>query len=313
MLAFLVVITLASLALPGGAALAHADEPLAPHDLWSAWNWDFTILLGIALAGLLYTRALRALWKSAGPGGGVTYWQAAGFYTGLAVLFAALVSPLDAMSGVLFSAHMTQHLLLMMVAAPLLVFGARPAVLAWAFPTGRRVYLARAWRRRSSLRFAWSRLSSPLSAWLLHAAAFTAWHVPGPYQAAVRDEFLHFLEHASFLGAALLFWWVLSHSSPRGAFNYGAGMLFVFSMAMYSGVFGALITFSRQVWYPLYTGYVHLWGLTPHEDQQLAGAIMWIPGNFIYLIAFLSLLAAWFRAMERSENRGAAMRPSRKS
>ena len=301
MLALLVVITLILLAIPSGAAWAHEGEPLAPHDLWGTWNWNPAILLGILLVGWFYGRGVLALWEKAGTGRGTARWQAIAFAFGLLTLVIALVSPLDALSSELFSAHMLQHLLLMLVAAPLLVLGAPPAARAWAVPGSWRVGLGRWWHNQALLRTGWLALCHPLMVWILHSAALLVWHLPGFYQAALQSEFLHLLEHASFLGTALLFWWVLVKINAHSRFSFGIGILYVFSMAMFSGLLGALITFSRQAWYPIYAASTATWGLTPLEDQQLAGVLMWVPANFIYLIATLLLLKAWLTAMEKRD------------
>jgi putative membrane protein len=305
----LLVVTLLGLsALPNGMATSHSGDPLAPHDLWGAWNWDPLILSGIALTGWLYFNGVRRLWRQAGIGRGVQRWQVASFIGGLFALVLAVISPIDAMGEVLFSAHMLQHLLLILVAAPLLVLGAPPAAVAWAIPERWRVDLGRWWRRQSILRKAWQCLNKPLLVWVLHALALLAWHLPDLYQAALLHGFIHFLEHASFLLTALLFWMVLVRSGNRDQLSYGAGMLYVFSMAMFSGVLGALITFSRQAWYPLHSDLDLIWGFTPLEDQQLAGVLMWVPGNFIYLGAFLTLLWRWFSAMDRRDKASMAGR-----
>ncbi len=289
------------MALPNGKAASHSGDPLAPHDIWSAWNWDPLILSGIVLAGWLYFRGVRMLWGQAGRGRGVQRWQVAAFSGGLFTLVLAVVSPIDALGEVLFSGHMLQHLLLILVAAPLLVLGAPPAAVAWAIPERWRAGLGRWWRRRNSLRKGWHYLNNPLVVWVMHALALIAWHLPDLYQAALVNEFVHFLEHASFLFTALLFWMVLIRSGNRGQLSYGASMLYVFSMAMFSGVLGALITFSRQAWYPIHMDTALVWGFTPLEDQQLAGVLMWVPGNFVYLAAFLTLLWRWFAAMDRRD------------
>lgn len=301
MRALLVVILLGLLALPDGTAASHSGGPLAPHDIWSAWNWDPLILFGIVLTGWLYFRGVRLLWGHAGKGRGVQSWQAAAFTGGLIALVLALISPIDALGEVLFSAHMLQHLLLMLVAAPLLVLGSPPAAVAWAIPERWRADIAHWWRRRRTFRKGWHYLNKPLLVWVIHALALLAWHLPDLYQAAFMYVFIHFLEHASFLFTALLYWMVLVRSGNRGALSHGAGMLYVFSMAMFSGVLGALITFSRQAWYPIHADTVLLWGFTPLEDQQLAGVLMWVPGNFVYLGAFLTLLWRWFAAMDRRD------------
>ena len=311
MYTFLVVIALLffGVFVPGGAASAHAGEPLSPHDVWSAWNFDPIIWFGIFLTGFLYARGVRSLWRNAGSGRGVTRGQTAAFAGGLFFLSAALISPIDAMAEVLFSAHMVQHMLLIMGAAPLLVLGIPPAAAAWSIPSVWRVSLGRWWLRQNGLRAIWNFLINPWVVWILHGIALVAWHIPRLYEAALLNEFYHALEHFSFLITAFLFWWVVVRCGKQGGMNHGFGMLYVFSMAMFSGVLGALITFSRQAWYPFYALTTQEWGLTLIEDQQLAGVIMWIPGNFVYLVAFLTLLAQWFKSMEQNETRSKAGSP----
>jgi putative membrane protein len=289
------------LLLPDGLAHAHAGLPPAPHDLPSAWNWEPAILIGLALSGGLYGASLRALWTQAGVGHGVSVRQAAAFAAGWVALVAALVSPLDVLSEVLFSAHMLQHILLIMVAAPLLVLGAPPAALAWGIP--------RAWRRKlfglgrslAPLRAAGHLLALPLVAWGLHVLALWAWHAPGLYEPALIDERLHALEHLSFLGTALLYWWGLLQSVGGREMGLGLRLLSIFTMALQSGLLGVLLTFSPQPWYTSQSSGAAVWGLTPLEDQQLAGVLMWVPTGVIYLVTALWLLGSRLHAMEQDD------------
>ncbi|HEX2188904.1 MAG TPA: cytochrome c oxidase assembly protein, partial [Longimicrobiaceae bacterium] len=168
------------------------------------------------------------------------------------------------------------------------------------------------WARGGRVRAAWGALTAPSAAWLLHAAAIWLWHLPALYQATLASDAVHGLQHLSFLGTALLFWWALAHGR-RGRTGYGAAVLALFTTALHSGGLGALLTFSPRPWYPAYAESTAAWGLTPLEDQQLAGLIMWIPAGVSYLIAGLLLLAGWMRESERRavrwEERG-ALRPT---
>jgi cytochrome c oxidase assembly factor CtaG len=212
-----------------------------------------------------------------------------------------MVSPLHPLGGALFSAHMVQHELLMALAAPLLVLG-RPVIpLLWALPIGWR-RAAGAAVRGGPLRGAWRVLSAPFAAWLLHGAALWLWHLPGPYQATLASDALHTLQHASFLGTALLFWYALFHGR-QGRMGRGAAVFYLFATAMHSGGLGALITFARHPWYPAYGAAAAAWGMSPLEDQQLAGLIMWIPAGVSYLVAGLALVAASMRESERKAAR----------
>jgi putative membrane protein len=175
-------------------------------------------------------------------------------------------------------------------------------VLAWGFPSGWRPQLGRWWHRRSQLRGWLSNLgrirSAPLLVWVLHVAALWFWHLPTFFQAAIQDEGIHILEHLSFFFTALPFWWLVLR---RDRLDTGAAAIYLFTMALQSGVLGALITFSSNPWYVAYEASAPAWGLDALDDQQLAGVIMWVPGNAAYLVALLWILGDWFRWMERRD------------
>jgi putative membrane protein len=289
------------LAAPAAAAGAHGGEPVAPEDVWT--RWSPALLVPIAVAGGLYRQGRRALVRRAVRGRGAAAWRGAAFAGGLAALATALVSPLDAVAGALFAAHMAQHLLLVLVAAPLLVLGAPLVPWLWALPPGWRRALGRGWRRARLLRASWRALTQGTVAWALHAGALATWHAPGLYQAALADARLHGLEHASLLLTAALFWWVPLHPQPGRRLDAGLGVLYLFAMATATGLLGALITLARSPWYPAHAPGAALWGLAPLDDQRLAGLLMWVPAGLVYLGAALGLASLWLR--------GAAARPAR--
>ena len=284
--------------------LLHDGAPLAPHDLWAAWSWEPGVLLGLGVAGALYARGMARLHARAGARAPARRREAAAYWVGWALLAIALISPLHRLGEALLSAHMAQHELLMVVAAPLLVLG-RPFVVGlWGLPAGWRRAVGRLTGR---VRPVWRAASRVEVAWLLHAAAIVAWHAPALYQRTVSSDLAHTLQHSSFLLTALLFWWsVLPAASLRG--RHGAAILSLFSTMVYTGGLGALLTLGRTPWYPAYGAAAPLWGLTPLEDQQLAGLIMWVPGGVTYLPATLWLVYAWMRA---SETRVAGLRRRR--
>jgi cytochrome c oxidase assembly factor CtaG len=144
----------------------------------------------------------------------------------------------------------------------------------------------------------WRAVTHPLAAWAIHAAALWVWHMPALFQATLKSDLVHTLQHLSFLGSALLFWWALIHGR-RGLMGYGAAVLYMFTTSLHSGVLGALITFARSAWYPAYANSTASWGLTPLEDQQLGGLIMWIPAGLVYVVAALALMVGWMRESER--------------
>ncbi|HKQ40161.1 MAG TPA: cytochrome c oxidase assembly protein [Verrucomicrobiae bacterium] len=294
----------AMLLLTPGVLLAHGSEPhlLSParprnlDELWTTWAWEPFSWLGLILSAWLYARGLRRLWSVMQPGHGIRTWEAWSFAGGWLALFMALVSPLHPWGSVLFSAHMTQHEILMLVAAPLLVLG-RPLI---AFLKGLpRPWVgalvsctATPWWQRT-----WRFVTNAFVAWLIHALALWAWHIPALFQATLKSEFVHALQHISFLGSALLFWWAVIDGRQK-LMGYGVAVLFMFTTALHSGLLGALLTFANIVWYPVYAGTTASWGLTPLEDQRLGGLIMWMPAGLVYIVAGLALFAGWMRESE---------------
>lgn len=279
---------------------AHVGQALQPHDLWTAWSLEPGVLLALGLTGWLYARGTRRLWRRAGAGRGVRRWRRNCFVAGMAVLVLALMSPLDPMGSVLFSAHMTQHELLMLVAAPLLVLSMPAIPMLWALPPRTRRAVGRL-TRAPVVREAWAWLTHPGVAWTLQAMAVWLWHAPGLYERTLSSDPVHVMQHASFFGTAILYWESLRRLVHRGGAGYGIAILSLFTTAMYGGILGALLTFATRPWYPIYEATTVRWGLTAIEDQQLGGLIMWVPFGFVHMAVALALFMVWMRAMERDD------------
>jgi putative membrane protein len=277
------------------SALGHTGKAIEPHDLWSAWTFEPAVLAGLAISAILYFRGVRPLWRET-PGHGVRIWEAASFAVGWLALAVALVSPMHSLGGALFSAHMVQHEILMLVAAPLLVLGRPLLPFVWGLPVSWRRTVGR-WSKKSLIQRTWIFVTAPLAAWSLHGIALWTWHAPALFQATLQSEMVHTLQHLSFFLSALLFWWALFHGRER---NYGAGVLYIFTTAVHSSILAALLTFSPSLWYPSYALTTFPWGLTPLEDQQLGGLIMWVPAGILYLLAGLAVFIAWLHTSEKS-------------
>jgi putative membrane protein len=253
--------------------------------LWT-WNLEPWLLFLLVLSAVGYGVGLRRLWRNAGHGRGVTALQAWAFALGWLTLVAALVSPLDPLGGVLFSAHMVQHELLMVVAAPLLVIARPLATWAWALsPPQRRVagrlFQSRGWSGP------WNVLTDPLAAWALHALALWGWHIPAAFDAALRHEWIHILQHVSFLGTALFFWWAVLGHDPRGRYGPGHSAAYLFTTMMHTGALGALLSLAPTPWYAPYIPLTGALGFDPVDDQQLGGLVMWVPASLAYVVAAL--------------------------
>ncbi len=277
-------------------AFLHEGKPHNWHDLWRSWAWEPAVLVSLALSAFLYWRGVRLLWREASAGRGIKRWEAACFAGGWLALFVALVSPLHPWGRVLFSAHMTQHEVLMLVAAPLFVLSRPLLPFLWALPMSWARVVGN-WGKIKVVQAMWRGLTNPLAAWAIHAVALWMWHVPALFNATINSELVHTLQHLSFFLSALLFWWALIHG-PQGIMGYGAATLYMFTTSIHSGILGALITFATSIWYPAYRTTTQSWGLTPLEDQQLGGLIMWIPAGLVYIIAGLMLFAGWLRESE---------------
>ncbi len=225
------------------------------------------------------------------------------FAGAVVVLVIALVSPLDALGDSLFTAHMIQHLLLMLVAAPLLVLSEYPLALLRALPRAWSQRLVRGVNRSGALRRAWDVLNIPEVAWVIFTIEMWAWHSSSLYQAALRNETIHSLEHIGFVLSGMLFWWVLFKRTTAQHTHYGMAILYLFAASVQSGILGALMMFTSVPWYGFYASRVGAWGLTPLQDQQLAGLIMWIPGGAVFNVLTIGYFAAWWRALEERGKR----------
>ncbi|MGT2477174.1 cytochrome c oxidase assembly protein [Paraburkholderia terrae] len=277
-----------------GVAIAHvlsASDPVVPSFGWTAAPWVLALMMASLVAyGIGYVR-LRSRGSPHAHSARVRATHLAAFAGGWLGLALALFSPLDPLGSALFSAHMVQHESMMLIAAPLLVIGRPLGVWIWALPKRARLRLGWLVRTRAFSRF-WRALSLPLVAWLLHAMALWAWHAPALFQAALVHQWVHSLQHASFLLTALLFWWTVAGDGARRQTD-GHAMLSLFTTMVHTGALGALITLAPGLWYPLYVEPCSALGVDPLHDQQLGGLIMWVPAATAYLVGGLAIAARW--------------------
>ena len=282
------------------APFAWADPGAAvePGGLWNAWNADLLILFNLSALGTWYAVGLRSLWQKAGRGRCIGQGQAAAYFGSLTVIFAALISPLDALSDQLASAHMIQHMLIMVVAAPLFVLGVPGLVLTWGLP--------RRWRRIAGGWRQWldaDVFGRPLLPSLMYAAALWIWHLPVMYEAALADPLVHDAQHLSFFIAACLFWRLLLDPLRRLRLHPVAAMLILFATALHAALLGVFMTLSPVLWYDVYVGRTAAWGLTPLSDQQLAGLIMWMPACLVYPAVAAAVFGRWLATYSEVDGR----------
>lgn len=277
---------------------AHTDgAPLEPHDFWTTWSLQPSVILPLAIAAALYARGVHLAWRKAGPGRGIRAWQAGSFLAGVLALIGALVWPLDALGESLFAAHMAQHIVLMGLAAPLLVLG-HPV------PTTMRA-LPRSWQRSlaslaasNSWRRGWSWLTATSLATVLQLVVFLFWHAPPAIAVSLENDVVHSVMHGSIFASALLFWTAITRKRGTGL---GAGVLALVITFKFSLIIGALLAFGPTVFYASYGTRPAAWGYSLLEDQQLAGLLMMTAGSMMYVMAAVILIGAWLSALEKTD------------
>jgi len=262
----------------------------------TAWDPDLSVIIGCAMLALGYFFVPSDPRSPTGRGWGLGF-----FLLGDLIMLLALISPLDVLADdYLFSAHMLQHMLLILATPPLLILGL-PRSFAMAMvgvPT---------------LRGLERMLRHPAVAWTFGMVALWIWHLPRLYDATLVSEPLHIFEHLTFLATATIFWWPILAPLETSRMSHGAAFAYLGAAMLATTILGVLITFAPL---GVYTAYLHpvdslhilgalrdSWGLTSESDQQLGGLLMWVPGGLVYLSAIMAVLARWYRAPQPEPDR----------
>ncbi len=253
----------------------------------TAWDVDPSIPIGCVLLLVGWFAAHRPRCRPDLARGGC-------FAAGVAVMFIALTSPIDTLGDAyLFSAHMLQHMLLILVVPPLLILGLSPR-------------FVRAVIGVPALGAIEGFVRRPAIAWLPAMAALWIWHIPALFDAALANENLHIVEHLCFMSAATIFWWPILCPLETSRMPAMAALLYLFAAMLAPSLLGIAITFAGP---GLYQPYLHpedplriagllrdTWGLTPEVDQELGGLLMWVPGGLVFLAAIFVVMARWYQA-----------------
>jgi len=273
------------LPLPLALLLDERTRPTGPYE----WGWSLhpSVLIGTGLLGALYFWGIGPLRRRLGLGPPPPVWRVASFCGGLIVLLFALNGPMHDLSDYyLFSAHMVQHLLLTLLLPPLLIAGTP----GW---------LLRPLLQRPVVRTAARLLTQPAVAAALYSVTIAVWHLSPFYELMMRNHDVHVATHLMFIVAATILWWpVMSPVAELPRLPYGMGMLYLFLVGIPMQLVAALITLADEVLYPWYAVAPRTWGLTPLEDQQLGGLLMWVPGNLWMFLAIGVLFFLWARESE---------------
>lgn len=252
------------------------------------WAFDPGPILGLLGLLLIYsvcTGPLRGLFAGSEP---VSVAQQIYFYLGNAALWLALVTPIATLGdGYLLTMHMVQHLLMTLIAPPLLLKGTpgwllRPLLdIPGVFPVARFLTL-------------------PLVAYMLFNFTFSVWHVPAYYDLTLQNDFVHVTEHLLFFSTAVLTWWpIYSPLKELPPASVGMQVLYLFFQSIPPAIVGAMITFAGTVLYQTYADAPRIWSLTPLQDQATAGLIMWVPGGLVFFSVLTVIFFRWFGNDER--------------
>ncbi|NOJ38418.1 cytochrome c oxidase assembly protein [Bradyrhizobium australiense] len=286
--------------------LVLAAAPATAHDLSgvlnSTWSYDPWLLTPLYVVGISFYVGTQRIWQTAGFGHGVQVRQVAAFWTGWLVLGLAITSPLHWLGERLFSAHMIEHELMMMVSAPLMAYARINGAMLWSLPRGWRPAAGRV-LTSGVIGACWCAISHPVTATALHGLALWLWHALPFYRLALENVAAHRLQHITFFLTALLFWWVLFYGRGTGRsmrIRDGISVACLFVTVLHSGLLGALLTLSPRVWFPQQGLLAADFGLTPLEDQQLAGLVMWIPMGTLYTCAGLFFAHRWLSRSSRT-------------
>jgi cytochrome c oxidase assembly factor CtaG len=265
------------------------------------------VLLPFAIACLWYANGIAALDRAGRLKAVTGRARIVPFCVGLAVLLIALEGPVDEIADTLVSAHMVQHLLMILIAAPLVALSRPTPVFLWGLAPGPRRRVLRIWRHGATGR-ALRALYSPVVVWTAFCATFTFWHIPGPYRWALESEVVHAIEHLLLFVTALAFWSMVLESAGQRRLGYGATLIFIASTAVLSDLPGALLLFAPRPLYAVDPSGAAAWGLSPLQDQQLSGVVMWVPMGFAFAIAGAWVFMRWMESADRSDTR---LRPQR--
>ena len=275
-----------------------------------ALAWDFSsppAVLFLLLTSAYTIGAMRLATRSDKDG---RFWyKFTASVLGLVLLATALAGPLDYYSGDLFAAHMSQHIVIAMFAAPLLLLARPMPAYIWALPRLLRVGVGTALTNSGVIIKVMRILTRPSVALPLFIGTLYAWHIPAAYNQSLEDEWLHLFMHFTMFTTAVLFWWPIIGPPPiRTKLTHPQRIVYLLLAVTPTAVLAAIITLSKSVLFDFYLDSPGHFSWSPTEDQRTGGLLMWIPGNFVYLTTVTILFFRWFKEEEQKTSREATLR-----
>jgi len=280
-------------------------DPLLRATLTS-WDWRVEVISVLALAGTIYllgwwrvrqrtiSKQVHSRWRAK------AIWRPVAYVGGLLILGIALMSPIDVLAAQLFTFHMIQHVLLVMVVPPLLLLANPLPFSIWGLPKSLRSPAGSLLKRDSLVRHGLQKITGAGLVWMAFVIVYWGWHDPNAYDLALRNSFVHDLEHITFFVVSVLFWWHVTGAGPKihRPMSQGVRFAFLLSAIPITMLAGLAITFSTEPIYKYYEAMPRLWGLSVMDDQRIAGVIMWVVGSMMYMVAALIIAARWLQKEE---------------
>lgn len=274
-------------------------DPIARAAL-SSWDWRPEVFVTLIVLGLLFVLGwsrLRSVSKMANGRRSLgAIWRPVSYIAGLLVVGLALMSPLDVLVQQLFFMHMIQHVLLIMIAPFLLMLPNPMPFLLWGLPPRARLaaggVLNRILHKESTVGRFLRKVTGPAAVWFIMILFIIGWHDPSLYNAALRNDTVHDIEHLTMFAAGMLYWWTVTGAGPRLHKNLSrpAKIAFVLAAIPPNMALGAALAFSQQPIYSYYNDMPRLWGISVLDDQRISGIIMWIPGSMMHFMSALALI-----------------------
>lgn len=251
----------------------------------SSWTVSAPVIVMLLVASIWYAAGLWKRRKARGVQAIIPMWRVASYYAGLVVVGLALLSPIDVFSGIFFFFHMIQHLLLQLIAPPLVLLGRSILPILWALPARRRKVFSGMFHSGSLALQVGSRITHPLVALSSFTLVIWFWHAPSFYDATLRSNIIHNVEHVTFVVTGFLFWWPVIHpTGGRRRMSLILAIPYLFAAGVLMTPVAAILTLAGSPIYAHYAELPALWGISTLVDQQLGGLIMWVGGGTILLV-----------------------------
>lgn len=266
-------------------------------------SWEIQPIISVVLLGFGVTFSV-GWWRLRQRDAHLSHWwRLLAYWVGLLLIFLALMSPVEVLSGQLFTAHMIQHLMIAMFAPPLLLAPNPLPILMWGLPLNMRRQIGHLLlSKRSRIRPILAQIGQPFVAWAAFFLFLWGWHDGNLYNLTLRSEWVHDLEHFTFFYSAMLLWWHITGAAPvfHKRFSYPVRIAFVIACVPANMIAGVVIALADAVIYTYYeTIPFRTFNISVLDDQRLGGAIMWIPGSMMYVIAVIVLVTLWLNEQER--------------